>query len=358
MTIKDPQVTIVVVPRERFSLAARSLQSIYEQSDVPFRLVYVDGGSPSRVRRFLERQAEERGFELIRTDHYLSPNQARNLGLRRVESEYVVFIDNDVVVAPGWLAPLVQCAAETGAAVVSPLTCEGEPIYEVIHFAGGECHVRVEEKAERNERHMVDTISRQGQRLRDVRDQLKRERTEVAEFHCLLARTEIFDKIGCFDEGMTVRDNLDFSLMVSQAGGTVYFEPASVITFLHPCPLKWSDMPFYVVRWSDEWMLASLHHFRDKWDLTEDAYFTRQYKNLAWRRKDYLIQNTLLRRVPSWRIRLLLEKLVFPVEEALTKGSVARHARRRARAVPRSPGSLARPIPGGGSAGAAEAPFD
>jgi GT2 family glycosyltransferase len=333
--VKDPQVTIIVVPRERFSLAARSLQSIYEQSDIPFRLVYVDGGSPSGVRRHLERQAEERGFELIRTDHYLSPNQARNLGLQRVKSKYVVFIDNDVVVAPGWLLPLVQCAAETGAAVVSPLNCQGEPIHDIIHFAGGECHVRVEETAERNERHMVDTISRQGQRLRDVRDQLKRERTEVAEFHCLMARTEIFDQIGPFDEGMlAVRENLDFCLMVSQAGGTVYSEPASVITYLDGRPLKWSDMPFYVVRWSDEWTLASLHHFRDKWDLTEDAYFMRQYKNLAWRRKDYLIHNTLLRRVPSCRIRLLLEKLVFPVEEALTKGAVARHARRRARAMP------------------------
>jgi len=333
--MKGPQVTIVVVPRERFGLAARSLRSIYEQSDIPFRLVYVDGGSPSGVRRYLERQAEERGFELIRTDHYLSPNQARNLGLQRVKSKYVVFIDNDVVVAPGWLVPLVRCAEETGAAVVSPLNCEGEPIHEVIHFAGGECHVRLEEKADRNERHMVDTISRQGQRLRDVRDQLKRERTEVAEFHCLMARTEIFDKIGPFDEGMlAVRENLDFCLMVSQVGGTVYFEPASIITYLDGGPLKWSDMPFYVIRWSDEWTLASLHHFRDKWNLTEDAYFTRQYKNLAWRRKVYLIQNTLLRRVPSWRIRLLLEKLVFPVEEALTKGSVARQARRRARAVP------------------------
>ncbi len=333
--MKDPQVTIVVVPRERFSLAARSLQRIYAQSDVPFRLVYVDGCSPSRVRRYLERQAEERGFELIRTDHYLSPNQARNLGLRHVKSEYVVFIDNDVVVAPGWLAPLVQCAAETGAAVVSPLNCEGEPIHEVIHFAGGGCHVRLEERAERIERHMVDTISRQGQRLRDVRDRLTRERTEAAEFHCLMARTEIFDKIGPFDEGMlAVRENLDFCLMVNQAGGTVYFEPASVITYLDVAPLKWSDMPFYVVRWSDEWTLASLHHFRDKWDLTEDAYFTRQYKNLAWRRKVYLIQNTLLRRVPSRWIRPLLEKLVFPVEEVLAKRAFARHARRRARAVP------------------------
>jgi GT2 family glycosyltransferase len=332
--MKDPQVTIVVVPRERFSFAARSLQSIYEQSDIPYRLVYVDGGSPSGVQRYIESQAEGRGFELIRTEHYLSPNQARNLGLQRVKSKYVVFIDNDVIVAPGWLTPLVQCAAETGAAVVSPLNCEGEPIHEVIHFAGGECHVRVEEKAERKSRHMVDKISRQGQRLRDVRDQLKRERTEVAEFHCLMARTEIFDQIGPFDEGMlSVRENLDFCLMVSQTGGTVYFEPASIITYLGGCPLKWSDMPFYVVRWSDEWTLASLHHFRDKWDLSEDAYFARQYETLAWRRKGYLIQNTLLRRVPSWRIRLLLEKLVFPVEEALTKGAVARHARRRARAM-------------------------
>lgn len=333
--MKDPEVTILVVPRERFSFAARSLQSIYEQSDTPFRLVYVDGGSPSRVQRYIQRQAEERGFELIRTEHYLSPNQARNLGLQRVKSKYVVFIDNDVVVAPGWLAPLVQCAAETGAAVVSPLNCEGEPIHEVIHFAGGECHIRVEGEAEWKSRHMVDKISRQGQRLRDVRDQLKRERTEVAEFHCLMARTEIFDQIGPFDEGMlSVRENLDFCLMVSRAGGTVYFEPASIITYLGGCPLKWSDMPFYVVRWCDEWTLASLRHFRAKWDLTEDAYFSRQYKTLAWRRQVYLIQNTLLRQVPSWRIRLLLEKLLFPVEEALTKIAVARHARRRARAMP------------------------
>ncbi|MGH7768748.1 MAG: glycosyltransferase family 2 protein [Candidatus Binatia bacterium] len=335
--MKEPQVTIVVVPRERFSFAARSLQSIYEQSDIPFRLVYVDGGSPSSVRRYIERQAEERGFELIRTEHYLSPNQARNLGLQRVKSKYVVFIDNDVIVAPGWLAPLVQCAEETGAAVVSPLNCEGEPAHEVIHFAGGECHVRVEETAELKSRHMVDKISRQGQRLPDVRDQLKRERTEVAEFHCLMARTGIFDKIGPFDEGMlSVRENLDFCLMVTQAGGTVYFEPTSIITYLGGCALDWSDIPFYVVRWSDEWTLASLHHFRDKWDLSEDAYFAWQYKTLgAWRRKVYLVQNTLLRRVPSHRIRLLLEKLVFPVEELLAKGAFARYARRQARAIPR-----------------------
>jgi GT2 family glycosyltransferase len=341
--VNDPQMTIVVVPRERFSFAGRSLESIFEHSDVPFRLVYVDGGSPARVRRHLDRQAAERGFELIRTNQYLSPNQARNLGLQRVRSKYVVFVDNDVIVARNWLAPLIQCAEETGATVVSPLNCEGEPIHQRIHFAGGECHVRIEEKPGRTERHMVDKIWRQGERLTDVRDQLKRERTEVAEFHCLMARREIFDRIGPFDEGMlSVRENLDFCLMVRQAGGTVYFEPASIITYLGGRPLEWSDLTYYAVRWSDQWTLASLHHFRDKWDLTEDAYFTRQYETLAWRRKDYLVYGTLLRRVPSWRVRLLLGALLFPLEEAWAKRASARHEKRRTRAVPRDPGLPAR----------------
>jgi GT2 family glycosyltransferase len=332
----EPQVTLVVVPRERFSFAARSLASIYEHRDVPFHLVYVDGGSPSPVRRHLERQAAEKGFELIRTEHYLSPNQARNLGLPRVRSRYVVFIDNDVVVTPGWLAPLIRCADETGAAVVSPLNCEGEPVHERIHFAGGQCHVRVEDRQGRRERHMVDTILRQGQRVADVRGQLRREPTEVAEFHCLMARTEIFDTIGPFDEGMlSVRENLDFCMMVRQAGGSVWFEPASVITYLGGAPLRWSDMPFYAVRWADEWTLASLHHFRDKWDLTEDAYFTTQYANIAWRRRDYLVQASLLHRVPSWRLRLWLARLVFPVEEAWARAVYARHARRVARPLTR-----------------------
>jgi len=332
------------VPRERFSLAARSLASIYEHTDMPFALVYVDAGSPVWVKRHLARQARERGFELIRTDHYLSPNQARNLGLARVRTKYAVFMDNDVVVAPGWLSAMVRCAEETGAAVVSPLCCEGEPVHEIVHFAGGESHVREERRDGTITRHMVDTIARQGQPVGAALAEMRREPTEVAEFHCLMARTEIFDAIGPFDENMlNVRENLDFCMLVRAAGGAVYSEPASVVTYLAGIPLRWSDMPYYVLRWSDEWTLASLHHFRDKWDLAEDRYFTRQYAHLSWRRTVYLIHGTLLRRVPSARARIALGKLVFPLEERFTRRALARHAARVAGQVrPLSSGIPAR----------------
>src|SRR5438445_12790064 len=102
------EVTIVVSPRERYSFAQRSLESSYDQTPEPFELVYVDVDSPSRIKRYLETKAVEKGFRLIRSSTYLTPNEARNLALREVNTRYVVFIDNDVLVSSGWLKPLVD----------------------------------------------------------------------------------------------------------------------------------------------------------------------------------------------------------------------------------------------------------
>ena len=139
-----PLVTVVVSPRECFSYARDSLASIFAHTQSPFSLVYVDGGSPRALKQHLEARAREAGFRLIRTEHYLSPNRARNLGLRHVTTKYVVFIDNDVIVTPRWLSALVECAEATGATIVSPLICEGEPAHTIVHCAGGECGVREE----------------------------------------------------------------------------------------------------------------------------------------------------------------------------------------------------------------------
>src|SRR6266516_1506210 len=121
----NARVTIVVVPREQFSKSQISLESIYAATPPPFRLVYVDGNSRSSLRRYLEQQAAARGFQLIRTENYLTSNEARNLGRREVCTEYVAFLDNDVFVQPGWLQTLLRCAVETGAWVVGPLYCYG-----------------------------------------------------------------------------------------------------------------------------------------------------------------------------------------------------------------------------------------
>ncbi|MDJ0690803.1 MAG: glycosyltransferase [Xenococcaceae cyanobacterium MO_188.B32] len=287
-TQEKPQVTIIVVPRERFSCTQASLESIYQHTEIPFQLVYIDGNSPAKVKTYLETQAQAKGFKLVRIDRYLSPNHARNIGLNYVDTKYLVFMDNDVIVSPGWLKALYNCAEETEATVVGPLMCQDEPVHQTIHFAGGESRVVTDIHGKR---HIREKMYKQGQQVADVLPSLQRTETELAEFHCVLVRREIFDRIGNLDPQMLcTKEHLDFCMTVREAGGKVYFEPEAIVTYVPGPPLELSDLHFYMLRWSDAWTVASLEHFRQKWELTEDGYFRIKYKKLGSRRKRSIIK--------------------------------------------------------------------
>ena len=175
----NPQVTIVVVPRERFSYTEHSLNSIYENTHFPHKLVYVDGNSPGYIKRYLEKQAQEKGFQLVRTGQFLTPNQARNLGLSKTKTKYVVFIDNDVLVKPGWLEKLVATAESTNAWIVGPLCLEGKD-FSRVHMVGGTSVFK--EKGSR--RWLVERRPFMRLPLEKVKDKIHRGTTEILEFHC------------------------------------------------------------------------------------------------------------------------------------------------------------------------------
>ena len=288
-----PQVTIVVVPRDRFSVAKRSLESIYRGTTGPFELVYVDGNSPSRVRRYLEREAIHRGFRLIRSDEFLSPNRARNLGLREVRTEYVAFVDNDVEVAPGWLGQLMTCAEETGAWAVGPLIFQGSLQDEIVHICGGVAELKDEGGIRSfREEHLFN-----GQTLAEVKPEIRRAETDFAEFHCVLFRREVFDRLGACDEGLlSQEEHLDLALLIRQAGGTVYVEPDARVAFPYDALLDDDDLEYARLRWSDDWNRRSTRHFADKWGLDPEGSWATG--SIAWgnRHLDHLER---LRRRPG-----------------------------------------------------------
>jgi GT2 family glycosyltransferase len=263
--LQEPQVTIVVVLRERFTLTERSLSSIYKNTQCPFRLVYVVGKAPLRTLRYLKNEAEEKGFLLITTEHHISPNQARNLGLKEVKTKYVVFIDNDALVAPGWLEALVQCAEETDAWVVGPLCLIGEISAGIVHVAGGNVHFKDElgKKVLYDEQYLFNTP------LREVKDRFVRKPLDYVEFHCALVRTDAFQSVGNLDEQLfSVHEHIDFCLSVKQAGGSVHWEPRSVVTYIPSPPYDWTDLPYFMLRWSEEWNSATTNRFCDKWGVS------------------------------------------------------------------------------------------
>jgi GT2 family glycosyltransferase len=340
-----PKVTLVVGPRERFSYTQACLESIYQNTDYPFDLIFVDVCSPKPVARYLQQKAQEKSFKVIRTERYVSPNQARNVGLRQVlnqgNSDYVLFIENDVIVQKSWLTKLVACAEETGAAVVGPLTCIGQPVHQVIHNAGGRSYIKTDEKQGKPRRRIKQSAFLTGRAVAEVPTELRRIRCDYVEFHCMLARTAVFKAEpfqktgGLLDEGMmATREHIDFCFMVTESGGSIYSDRTAVITTdtvgiatnkeglikwfgeLKQPEFKLYDLPYFMLRWNDAWDLASLHHLRDKWNLTEDKYFTRRYAGLGNRRRELLI-DPLVKRLTWGKGNDRLEKLLIIWERKL-----------------------------------------
>lgn len=325
----QPNITIIVSPRERFSHAQRSLESIYEHTQIPFKLIYVDGGSPRGVREYLRQQSESRNFQLIRTEGFLSPNQARNLGLAEADTEYVVFIDNDVEVSPGWLRQLAACADETRATVVCPLTCIGQPLGSKIHLAGGEARIVLQVKGEKTERRVHEKHYFVNRPVADVQEALHRRPCEFAEFHCMLVRRSLFETIGPLDENLlSTREHIDFCLTLAHVGGTVYCEPAAVVTYVPAVLYRWADLAYFMLRWSDEWETRSLKYFRKKWDLPkQDKYFRKRYSRLGYRRHQAFLKPWVKRLLFGYAPPVVLNSLIA-VERRLNQWITSRYYRR------------------------------
>jgi GT2 family glycosyltransferase len=318
-----PAVTLVVVPRERFSRTEISLESLYRHTTGPFELIYVDGHSPRQIRKYLEWQARERGFRLIRLPQFLPSPQSRNIGLRQVQTPYVVFIENDMLVEPGWLDALLRCAEETRAPVVGPLYLERQPEDRIVHMAGGLAHVEeLDGKRRFVEKHLF-----QGRRVAEIEDQLHREPTELVEFHCLLARTDLLRQLGGFDEGLkNTSEHVDFCLAVREAGHQIYFEPTAVVVYVDPPPFAWYDLPFYHTRWNDTWARQTVAHFGRKWRLDpEDPFLKAKYEWTGRHRRLILAPlKRCLTRACGWNLGLRLESRLAPALDRWIGRTIAR----------------------------------
>lgn len=293
--------TIIITPRERFGVAIESLDSVIADTARPYELVYVDGGSPKRVSAEIAERCRVQGFQHLRYDQFLSPNQSRNIGYAAATTPYVIFLDNDVIVSRGWLQALERCADETEADVVAPLTCQKLPLHTEIHQAGGRFtddlatfFSRPEQERRIDEEHIL-----QGRRVDEV--QLARGETQCCEFHCALVRRVTLERLGGLDENLlATKEHIDFCMNVWRNGGKVIFEPSSVVTYLFPNrarPLTREDWRFFTLRWSPEWQRKSLEHFRAKWGLAEDPYFEQRERMLSWRHREG-IARPMARRLP------------------------------------------------------------
>jgi len=313
-----PLVTVAITPRERFSFAQQSLEKLWARTSERFELVYVDGRSPAPLQHWLAEQSRARDFRLLAFGEYLSPAIARNFAAAACSTRYIAFVENDVLVSPGWLERLVAAAEATGAGAVGPLLCTGTDDAETIVAAGGD--VSIESTAESRRlsliRHMAGLPSGSGRTL------LRRQATQLLPGNCLLVRREAWEQVGGFDEGLlSTRDEVDLCLRLSAAGWPIVLEPAARATYIRPTLLHRSDRDFFSLRWSDGWNRASLERFSAKWELSiDDPASNDELERLnEYRRKMLYPVRRLLRAFGSRSSRSLERRWLAPLELRLNR---------------------------------------
>ena len=211
--------TVVIPVRDRPRQLDRLLQSLGRALPV----IVVDDASVDRPA--VAAVARAHGAELLPLDVNVGPAGARNAGLARVRTPYVVFVDSDVVVEPAAIEVMLRHFADPGLAMVAP---------RVLGLASDRPNwiTRYEDA-----RSSLDLGS-------DSSSVRPRSPVTWVSSTCLVARV---DALGHgFDESMRVGEDVDLVWRLVERGLRVRFEPAASVHHEHRSTLRaWLGRKFF-----------------------------------------------------------------------------------------------------------------
>ncbi len=136
--------TIQLCTYNRAHLLGRVLEACFEQTARDYEVVLVDDGSKDTTPSVIERaQATARVPLIVVSQANAGLAKARNAGLRRATGERIIFIDDDILPMPNFVAEHLRSHASAPDAVVRGAVINTEsfddlppPIWTPVHYSG------------------------------------------------------------------------------------------------------------------------------------------------------------------------------------------------------------------------------
>ena len=91
------------------------IESIVRETHTPYEIIVVDNNSPDKSGQFFSEQYPEVKF--ILNDTNVGVPGGLNIGIRNASGEFVVLLNNDLVVMPNWLDNFFKAYEKTGNAL-------------------------------------------------------------------------------------------------------------------------------------------------------------------------------------------------------------------------------------------------
>ncbi|MDQ2662155.1 MAG: mycofactocin biosynthesis glycosyltransferase MftF [Actinomycetota bacterium] len=211
--------TVVIPVRDRASQLDRLLAGL----GGALRVIVVDDASAEPAA--IAAVARRHGADLVPLDVNVGPAGARNAGLARVETPFVVFVDSDVVVEPVAIETMLRHFADPALAMVAPrvLGLQSDRPNWITRYEDA--------------RSSLDL----GNDSSSVRP---RSPVTWVSSTCLVARVDALD--GGFDESMRVGEDVDLVWRLVDDGWRVRFEPGATVRHEHRASLRtWLGRKFF-----------------------------------------------------------------------------------------------------------------
>lgn len=211
-----PMVSIIILTWNRLDVTRACLESIQRHTPQPHEIIVVDNGSTDDTVAWLQaRQQQQPTVRLLLNTSNRGFAAGCNQGMQAATGEYLLLLNNDTVVTPGWLGGLLECLADPRVGIAGPVTnnlsgiqqwpwCNYRSIDELDQFAA----------AHREQYRYCRVPSRR-----------------VVGF-CMLFRRSLVDQIGMLDErfGSGNFEDDDFCLRAALAG---YHNVLAADVFIH-----------------------------------------------------------------------------------------------------------------------------
>lgn len=209
-------VSIIMLTFNALDYTKKCIKSIYEHTSVPFELVLVDNNSKDGTRKYLQSlKKKHKNVQVILNRSNKGFAAGNNQGVAKARGNFVLLLNNDVLVADGWLESMLEgLKKHSSIGAVGPITnhisglqrVENVPYKDVSGFPEFAAHVR---RANRNK---------------------LTPRRRLAGFAVLMARS-VYQGINGFDEsfGNGNFEDDDLCLRLRQAGYALFVDESTYI---------------------------------------------------------------------------------------------------------------------------------
>lgn len=257
--MEKPKLSVAFMPRDKYSIAIRSLESLVGQLPVPSQVVIFDTGYPEivmdQLKEIVDCLEKDHIVNVITTNGFLNTNTLWNKFLLISESENLMCLENDVVVLPDCISYCLDNLESKKGHFIVPSVYEGS--LKEIHFNPS----------------VTQIIRLKGDMVRSYLDRGRRDENPMKngrkinhiERHCFFTTKTIADLIGDFDEEMHCRTDFDLCLVAFKLNLDIYMpEPDLAGVVFHPKPNSDIDRDIFLKRWDVEKVRYSQNRLVEK----------------------------------------------------------------------------------------------